>query len=170
MRISLRSLRTVFIAMAGLFLMTSSGCSKYHMSSKFDEKSVSTLLSSDAPKATVTGQAFMKTRGGDVKYGAGNQVSMTPFSDHGLEFVRNRTMNDYPKIVGLHPRFFEYVKTTRADGEGNFAFRDVPEGEYLFFTTIKWTYYNGQFDLPAGGTPWARIVVTKDTPKVILTR
>jgi hypothetical protein len=37
--------------------------------------------------ATITGQAFLKTRGGDVKYGAGNTIFMNPVTSYSTEWM-----------------------------------------------------------------------------------
>src|SRR5437588_13083015 len=38
--------------------------------------------------STVTGQAFLKTRGGEVKFGAGNEVWMFPVTSYTTEVYR----------------------------------------------------------------------------------
>ena len=77
--------------------------------------------------ATVTGQAFLKTRGGDVKTGAGNAVYLNPVTSYSKFAYDHRLAYD-----GLSPvdqRMNAYLRQTVADASGRFSFKNVPDGE-----------------------------------------
>lgn len=87
--------------------------------------------------ATITGQAFAKTKGGDVKYAAGNTIVLNPVTTYSTEWwdrwvVRGEALEDGD------PRAKPYARTTNADGEGRFKFANVPPGSYYVMTSIHW--------------------------------
>lgn len=94
----------------------------------------------------ISGQAFLKTRGGDVKYGAGNEVMLIPspgfFAERFLQGLSGS------RVVPLTPEEKSYIKTTTADGGGNFEFTNVPSGDYIVACNITWLagrYYTGGY-------------------------
>ena len=88
----------------------------------------------------ITGQAFMNTRGGDVKTAAGRKVTLLPAT----AFMREvRTLKDRGIIpTTLTPDVAEVVnqnsRTTIADVQGGFEFTGLPAGEYMIESTITW--------------------------------
>ena len=46
--------------------------------------------------ATITGQAFVKTRGGDVKFGAGNKVFLNPVTTYSTEWYQKYVIGGIP--------------------------------------------------------------------------
>lgn len=88
--------------------------------------------------ATVEGQAFLKTRGGDVKYGAGNTVLLIPNVPHTFDWYARITSTN-PKSAGvLDDRASALIRKTTAGGDGRFKFENVPAGPYLILTTVTW--------------------------------
>lgn len=100
--------------------------------------------------AVVTGQAFEKTNGGDVKYAAGYTIRLlpaTPYSNDYLAqttahknlagvgmFASGRFAGDAEKLQAMH----SHELTTVADGSGHFEFRNVPAGFYHIYVRIEW--------------------------------
>lgn len=85
----------------------------------------------------LTGQAFTKTRGGDVKFAAGNPVYLNPVTSYSAEWFevnvkQNRLMTQ------PDPRTEKYRRTTTADGSGNFEFDGLPAGDYYVASSIFW--------------------------------
>lgn len=119
---------------------------------------------------TVTGQAFLKTRGGEVRFGAGNEVVMVPVTSYTTEIFQRSVLGSQ-QIQRPDPRYFAYRRTTTADGNGTFEIRNVPAGEYYLSCVIAWEV-PGPYGLqPAGGIAYGRVKVgAGETVKVIITR
>ena len=122
--------------------------------------------------ATVRGQAFLKTRGGDVKTAAGNQVLLNPVTSYSLEWYEKSYLPNRG-IENADPRLAAYVPTQIADGSGRFVFKNVPAGEYFVTTDVTWeapTGYQGALRTQ-GGVVSKRIKVSAgEEVEVIVTK
>lgn len=110
--------------------------------------------------AIVNGQAFMKTRGGDVKLAAGNEVFLNPVTSYSTEWYEKSYLPNIG-MVRADSRILNYVTTTVADGEGRFTFKNVPAGEYFVTSNVNWeaaTGYQGALR-QQGGVVTKRITV-----------
>jgi hypothetical protein len=123
--------------------------------------------------AIVTGQAFLKTRGGDVKTAAGNTIYLNPvtsYSTYAYEFGYLGTKRMTPPDARLH----QYMRETIADGSGRFTFRNVPSGEYFVTANVTWEAPTGyQFSMQTqGGSIWKKIKVQNgdESVDVMVTR
>ena len=106
-----------------------------YFSTPFDANEVS--WSKDSGTAVIEGQAFLKTRGGDVKYGAGNTVLLMPQSAYFTAWYT--TNKGFQEIkVGFDASAKEYVRQTTSGGDGKFKFSDLPAGKYYIVTTVTW--------------------------------
>jgi hypothetical protein len=119
--------------------------------------------------STITGSAFMKTQGGDVKVGAGDTVELVPSTPYTAE--RYEIARRGMPVVPRDPRLAKYVRTTLADAQGNFEFKNIPAGAYFLLCRITWMVPT-QFGLmPTGGQASAAVMVKAgDSEKVVLTR
>lgn len=122
--------------------------------------------------AAIEGQAFLKTRGGDVKYGAGNAVLLLPATTYSSEWAQRMIAGgDMPD---LDDRAQEYARRTTADGQGRFRFAELPAGEYIVLTTVTWEIpgvgrYSGMST--QGGAVGMKVQATSGkTETVIVTR
>jgi hypothetical protein len=88
--------------------------------------------------SAVAGQAFLTTRGGNVKYGAGRAVYLIPVTPYTAEWVQNCLSGTFGKKATLDPRLSQYVKIAQADGEGRFQFSEIPAGNYYLACYITW--------------------------------
>ena len=122
--------------------------------------------------ATVKGQAFLKTRGGDVKTAAGNEVILNPVTSYSMEWYEKSYIPG-KRMVEPDQRLFNFVRKQVADGNGRFTFKNVPPGEYFVTTIITWeapTGYQGSLRLQ-GGTVTKRItVINGDEIDIVVTR
>jgi hypothetical protein len=89
----------------------------------------------------IEGQAFLLTRGGDVKHGAGKEVTLRPKTMYSTEEQLMRF------TVGMaiekpDPRESKYIRKTKADAFGNFRFERLPAGEYYLSCPIFWETLN----------------------------
>lgn len=118
----------------------------------------------------VEGQVFMKTVGGDVKYGAGSEVTLNPITSYSEQWY-NSIYNLRKDLQPGDQRQNAFIKTTRADGSGNFKFSDVPAGKYFLTSQVRWQA-PGQWGLTnQGGQITDRITVSDDqATRVMLTR
>lgn len=110
------------------------------LSAPFD---ASTLEWAKTPgTAAIEGQAFLKTRGGDVKYGAGNDVLLIPANAHTTEWFTRAVLAE-ERVQDLGTELAPYVKATTSDGSGRFRFSNVAPGEYYVVTTVTWEVPSG---------------------------
>ena len=92
----------------------------------------------------VTGQVFLRTMVGEVRYGAGSEVMLNPVTSYSRFWYENgylakRAMGD------ADARQDAYIITTQADGSGNFRFDNVPAGDYYLTSSVFWQVPLGQF-------------------------
>lgn len=99
----------------------------------------------------IHGQAFLTTRGGDVRLAAGRQVSIDPATTYAREWFRRfgadlRTFDAAPPA----PLFQQTRRITTADADGRFRFTGLPAGEYIVRTTVTWETGSGYGSLQGG--------------------
>lgn len=120
--------------------------------------------------STVTGQAFLKTRGGEVRFGAGCEVVIVPVTSYTAE-THERAVLRGERLEPPDPKYSAYRRTTIADGSGNFEFRSIPAGSYYLSCVIRWEYATQYGPASTGGTAFGKVTVAPgETTKVILTR
>ena len=121
-----------------------------------------------AGTGSISGQAFAKTNRGDVKYGAGNTVFLTPETKYSAEW--------YAYGVVLRNKFAEpgvpeagaFTRETLGDGFGHFRFEELPAGDYYVFCEIKWRVSMHE---ETGGYVYARVSLKDGEKKtVVVTR
>lgn len=98
-----------------------------------------------AGNATVSGQVFMKTRGGDIKYGAGSTVWLNPKTSYSDQWYSVTLSNRFQvegfgvkRLSDPDSRAADYIIHTQADGFGNFTFNNVPSGDYYLVSGVTW--------------------------------
>lgn len=110
--------------------------------------------------ATVSGQVFLKTRGGDVKVGAGNPVILNPVTSYSRFAYENRL--DRAGLTAPDARLYKYMRETIADASGKFTFKNVPDGDYYVAGTVKWEAVQGgayPHLATQGGVIWKPITI-----------
>lgn len=90
--------------------------------------------------AKVTGQVFLKTAGGDVKFGAGNEVILNPVTSYSDEWYV-RAFIGKAWLEDADVRLWSYAQKTISDGSGRFMFRRVPNGEYYVLSKVTWSVH-----------------------------
>ena len=98
-------------------------------------------------KTEVKGQAFLKTRGGEVRYAAGSDVFLEPATDYAKKYYKNQIQFTLPLTISNN-KAASYTRRTKADADGRFDFSAVPSGEYFIVTNVTWEVARK----PQGGT------------------
>jgi hypothetical protein len=89
--------------------------------------------------ASIRFQAFLRTRGGDVKYGAGSDAVLVPAVDCAQSWWA--LSGSDLALASVYPRaevFWSALRKTTADGEGRFRFDGVAPGKYYVRTIVTW--------------------------------
>ena len=94
--------------------------------------------------ATITGQAWRTTRDGTLKAAAGNEIRLNPVTSYSL-YVYNSAALSPQK---LDPRCLPYRRTTIADSNGRFRFKNVPAGDYFVSAAVKSSAATGRQNAP----------------------
>jgi hypothetical protein len=120
-----------------------------------------------AGTGAIEGQAFLKTRGGDVKTAAGNAIVIHPVTTYSTETYQ-RLCIGLEHLEAPDPRSSKYTRTTLGDVHGGFRFEGLPAGEYFVSSTITWEYQPGY---STGSVAHAKVTVREgQTTKVVVTR
>lgn len=140
----------------------------------FDELVYSKPLSKVA-LGSISGQAFLKTRGGDVKVGAGESVLVdlaTPYANEfwdktrgfgpgELEFLRSdpagaaKSGLKWPPVAAVG--FLQHRRAVEADVQGRFIMPKLAPGKYFLSCWITWEV-PGRNRLESSGG-WAQTIV-----------
>ncbi|WP_457755432.1 hypothetical protein [Thermovibrio ammonificans] len=121
-----------------------------HLHSSFNPKEVAWFKKKG--NNTLTGQAFLRTMGGQVITCAGQDVYLIPVSKYSSERIKaiygNTTKafvdilsyrNKNIKFIPDSKEYFKFIKKTICDANGRFKFTNLPDGEYFLFTQVVWT-------------------------------
>jgi hypothetical protein len=116
--------------------------------------------------SSISGQAFFRTAGGEVKTSAGLTVQLYPATPYFLErhsaWDANFVKSYLPSNAGA------FIKEVTCDANGNFEFVGLPSGDYLLRCYIKWLVGNNS---SSGGTVRSRVTVGEgESKKVLLTQ
>jgi hypothetical protein len=121
--------------------------------------------------ATITGQAFTKTRGGDVKPCAGDKVLLVPSMAYTDQAVAIMVSGRGIQGGAMEGRVRDLTRSVIGDAQGNFSFEKLPAGTYHVLCNITWevpsgTRYGGL--QTTGGWAWGHATVRDgETVKVI---
>jgi peptidyl-prolyl cis-trans isomerase A (cyclophilin A) len=105
-------------------------------------------------KSDVTGQAFLKTRGGDIKFAAGEKVYLEPVTEFSTQWYEVQSARPLP-LTTSNSKASKYSKVTTADATGKFNFSGIPAGAYFLITKVTWEVANNT----QGGTIFKRISI-----------
>lgn len=124
--------------------------------------------------ARISGQAFLKTMGGDVKTGAGCTIRLIPATAYMKEVIslKERGMSPSNHTQENVDVMMKAARSTVADADGRFEFTNLPAGEYSLETTIEWQYVNsGAYRSTTGGLVRKMITLGDgEALKIMLTR
>lgn len=87
--------------------------------------------------STVSGQCFLTQRGGGVVTGAGHTAYLFPVTNYSdYWFIAQTAGRANLKGDNLAPS--EWVWTSTCNAQGNFKFKNVPNGTYYLTGTVRW--------------------------------
>ncbi len=90
----------------------------------------------DGP-ASLDGEAFTKTKGGQSRTCIGETVFLIPANKFSL-MVLNKFAFGIPTARQLAGPALPYWREATCDSQGKFAFTNVPTGTWVVYTEIKW--------------------------------
>jgi len=122
----------------------------------------------DIGNETISGQAFAKTKGGDVKYGAGVEIQLIPFTPYTLEDLSRRILNNEDLLPQLDKRLIKYIRIAVTDAFGNFSFSELPQGKYILWCPIYWKVASEYGLETTGSDAYATVTITKAWNKRIV--
>lgn len=162
--------RTATLIILFSLMITTLSCIKQKYSIKTQFNSQKWTYYNEIGTGVLSGQAFLKTRSGDVKTCAGEKVLLMPYNDYTKEIYIAKKSKKYEGFNNTDPRLRKYIRMTICDAEGDFEFNEIPEGSWIVGTTVKWEVPIGYSTLKQGGD-LLKIVETKNgkMKKVYLT-
>lgn len=89
-----------------------------------------------AGPSSLSGQAFLKTVGGDVKTCAGSKVLLLPDNGYVEEMMANESSGS--TYANMDHRLLDYIRQSMCDAQGNFAFSALPAGNWVVMTSVTW--------------------------------
>ena len=86
--------------------------------------------------ANLRGEAYAQLPGGRVVMAADSEVVLVPDTAYTRELLEPAQSGRYTGVANFDPRYFQYRRTARTDGNGAFVFRDIPAGDYIVQTSV----------------------------------
>lgn len=90
----------------------------------------------------ITGQAFARTAGGDIRLASGLEVCLEPVTRYSAEWW-DRSVIGREFLVACDSRLKRFQRSCVADAMGQFVFEALPAGEYYVHCEIRWRYVSG---------------------------
>lgn len=139
--------------------------------------------------AEISGQGFLKTKGGDVKTCAGSSVYLNLATGDNNDYIlakrgyeasfdiqrltakilNTSNIEDSEEVKLNRKKLADIPKTkyyeTQCDAQGNFKFKNIKNGLYNIGTTVQW-YVGGD---KQGGFIHKKINVVDSSPSVFIT-
>jgi len=143
----LRTRLTVFCVALLFSSCAFSGFVDYPRRVRFDESEFAAYRGTGS--GTVTGLLAVRSSNGAEHVGnfggsvAGVHVTLIPVTGYTKEMVE-REIGDGENLGPSDPRFEKYVRITMTDGNGSFAFNQIPAGDYFVSGLGEWVEY-GEF-------------------------
>lgn len=146
-----------------------SGCGPIERKIMFNEQEFKSYA--EKGTATIFGDAFLKTAGGEVRKAAGNTILLLPANSYTTEWINHNKRYMALQLTPADPRYFKYERQTTGDADGRFEFNELPPGQYYVATKIIWKVPSGGGGLTeTGGWVSAMIqIASGEKKKVVVT-
>nr|GFC27967.1 hypothetical protein [Tanacetum cinerariifolium] len=115
---------------------------------------------------TVTGQVFLRTVGGDVKYGAGSPVLLLQETDYMQQFYLAWLGNK--RAPEIDSRALSAGFKAQANGSGEFTFTNVPPGDYYVVSQVTWGAPTSYGLSNQGGSIMVRATVADESVTTVM--
>ncbi|HJU05845.1 MAG TPA: carboxypeptidase-like regulatory domain-containing protein [Nitrospiraceae bacterium] len=122
--------------------------------------------------ATISGEAFLRTRAGDIKKGAGNTVYLNPVTTYSTEWFERAVLGG-EQLAAADEQAQAYERSAVTDSKGRFTFERLPPGEYYVACPITWKvpgyfgYAQGTIE-KTGGWVYAKVKIGAGRHKEII--
>lgn len=157
-----------YFAFLSIIILAMSCAKRYEMLTPYNVAEHSRFAGKGT--ATISGQAFSKTMGGDVKYAAGEKIYLIPKTSYTTEFIDAKSKLSNINIESLNGHIFSVGRVATGNGAGQFIFKDIVPGVYYVYTQIVWHYYQGGYLAQTGGPAWAEAIAQPgDSTYVVVT-
>lgn len=108
---------------------------------------------------SLKGQAFLRQKGGGVVVCAGEEVFLLPYvgafkkaydlAKAGIRpVVAGHEGTRFSVAAAASPKFSKIIRRTKCDAQGNFFYTDLPPGEWVAATVVRWIVA----DIPQGSS------------------
>lgn len=87
--------------------------------------------------ASITGQAFLRTRGGGIRTCAGEKVILMPYNSYTAELYEAARRGGRA-VSNPDPRIQDYSRVEVCSAQGDFSFNGLPAGRWLIFSKVIW--------------------------------
>ncbi len=125
--------------------------------------------------STIEGQAFLRQQGGGVVLCAGEEALLFPdkgFFTEGYRLAKSGTRpvpngdksKSISQIAVSDPTYAKVVRKSRCDAQGNFTFANIPSGDWIVFSTVRWIVS----DIPQGSTLATTVSIQNGETKRVL--
>jgi hypothetical protein len=120
-------------------------------------------------KASITGQAFMRQRGGGVVTAAGEEILLIPDTAYTREVTDKMLSGQTQLAAGSNLK--SYTRKTIADAEGRFKFNGLVGGSYIALAVVRWEI-PGEYGSRAQGGGLKQEVTVADgqTAEIIMSK
>ena len=95
---------------------------------------------SGAGSGSVTGQVFITMTNHTTRIGADVVLVLLPVNAYTTETIE-RKYEGGENLADGDPRYYKHVRDVRSDGQGYFAFRQIPPGDYYVGGTVPWSHW-----------------------------
>jgi hypothetical protein len=114
--------------------------------------------------ASIAGQAFLTTRGGDVKRAAGRSVTLDPVTAVSRRWYHRvgQSIEGFAQVPQPETIFRAARRVTVADADGRFQFNNLPAGTYILRTLVTWEAPTGGSGLSMQGGVVSEVVTLRD--------
>ena len=163
-------MRRVMFLIVPMMMLLMTGCvtaRNYQLTTDYSDKDFAPWQGSGT--AFLTGQAFMKTVGGDVKTCAGQEVFLMPGTAYNQEIMGQILRPGSVKFSNRSPEADKYSRSSVCDAQGNFAFADLPALKWYVIVDVTWGVPTQYGINSQGGMLTKFIALIDGANKVILT-
>jgi hypothetical protein len=114
----------------------------------FDQRAGAWIM--ERGRGSISGQAFLRQRGGGIVTCAGALVEAVPVTAYSIERMRLMYQSteqgvNRDRIIERAPLEYDLqVRSSQCDAQGNYRISELPVGDYFIVTRVTWSVGNRQ--------------------------